>query len=140
MHKRDFPIHGDIQLSVEGRLLIIEGSGPANLEAVLCYQREAQRYRDRLNPHPWGSLVLLKGEPLLPPEAKSLLIDTIKFACTQSLVATAVVFMDVKHANTIRFFWDSIYANTTLPHAFFDQQTVAREWLQQRIELASNTA
>ena len=95
MHKRDFPIHGDIQLSVNDGLLIIEGSGPANLEAVLCYQREAQRYRDKLNPHPWGSLVLLRGEPLLPPEAKSLLVTTIQFACTQSLVATAVVFIGV---------------------------------------------
>lgn len=137
MHKRDFPIHGDIQLSVNDGLLIIEGSGPANLEAVLCYQREAQRYRDKLNPHPWGSLVLLRGEPLLPPEAKSLLVTTIQFACTQSLVATAVVFMDVKHASTVRFFWDSVYAETELLHAFFENENDARAWLHKQIDLAS---
>lgn len=136
MNVRDFPIHGSMQISVEDRFLLIEGSGPANLEAILDYQKRVQEFREQLNHSPWVSLVVLKGEPLLPPEAKSLLIETINFACKQHLVATAVVFADVKYQVSVQAFWESVYLRTTLPYAFFEHIAEAKTWLTQKMQLA----
>ncbi|WP_240612738.1 hypothetical protein [Alteromonas flava] len=129
-------MHGDVALTVEDGLLVIRGLGPANIEAVFTYQRTAQKYREQLNHQPWASLVLLRGEPLLPPAAKSLLIDTIQYACTQQLVATAIVLQDVAYENVVRLFWESIYNQTELPYQFFHQEAEARDWLYEQIEQA----
>lgn len=140
MNKRNFPAHGKLNLTVEKDLLIINGEGPGNLEVVLQYQRDVQQYRDQLNHAPWASLVRLAGVPLLPPEAKGLLIDTIRYASTQNLVATAIVFVDVEYADVIKKFWTSIYQQTPLPYQFFDNSDDARLWLEARIARSSGTA
>ncbi|MDM7859598.1 hypothetical protein QTP81_03125 [Alteromonas sp. ASW11-36] len=121
---------------MSGSALIIEGTGPANIEAVQIYQERAQRFRDMLKEAPWASLVLLRGEPLLPPEAKRMLIEIIRYASTQNLVATGVVLQDLPHVKTIRHFWTSIYDETTLPYQFFDNEEQARAWLYAQITAA----
>ncbi|MBT0585636.1 hypothetical protein [Alteromonas oceanisediminis] len=138
MNNRQFPAHGDVRLHIEGRLLVIEGYGPANLEAVLYYQRSVQGFRNQLNSGPWASLVLLREEPLLVPEAKNLLISSIQRATQQNLVATAVVIQDTQYESTVRMFWESIYAQVDLTQAFFEQEADARAWLQRHIDIASN--
>ena len=136
MNNPSFPIHGDIRVSVDDRLMIIEGTGPANIEAVQVYQENAQRFRDMLNEGPWASLVLLKGEPLLSPEAKSKLIEIIRYASTQKVIATGVVMQDLPYIKTIRHFWTSVYEETTLPYRFFDDEDQARSWLNEQIAAA----
>ena len=138
MNNRSFPNHGAIKMRLDDGLLVIEGRGPANIETVNQYQRSAQAFRDKLNHAPWASLVLLKGEPLLPPEAKHTLLETIKFACTQNLVATAVVLCDISYERTVKHFWTSIYDETPLKYAFFNDQQEAKQWLLQQVESHSS--
>ena len=80
--------------------------------------------------------MLLKGEPLLPPEARSLLISSINHASKQNLVATAVVFQDVEYETTVKLFWRSIYAQTNLPYAFFQFRQDAEVWLGEQLDAA----
>lgn len=133
MVQRRFPVHGDVSFSIVDNFLLIEGEGPANLEAVLHYQREVQGFREQLCDTPWASLVCLRGQPVLPPEATSLLIETIKHAKTMNLVATAVVFVDVEYADYVRRFWEHIFQNAALKFGFFNTPEEAKAWLHNQI-------
>ncbi len=133
MNNRHFPVHGQLHLSIDGQLLVIEGEGPANLEMVLQYQRSVQAYRDKIMHKPWASLVLLSGTPLVPPEAKSLLAETIRQAKLMHLAATAVVLVDVEYALIVKKFWTEIYEETGVIYGFFDSENEARVWLEKKI-------
>ncbi|GAB5380512.1 MAG: hypothetical protein Alis3KO_26520 [Aliiglaciecola sp.] len=129
MNQRNFPTHGELNLSVDGQLLIIDGAGPANLEMVLKYQRSVIGYREQIMHAPWASLVLLHGMPLVPPEAKIILSETIKKAKTMHLQATAVVLVEVEFADVVKGFWNEIYQDAGVRYRFFDTEQQARHWL-----------
>lgn len=129
MNQRNFPIHGELNLSIDGQLLVIEGSGPANLEMVLNYQRSVIGYREQIMHAPWASLVLLHGTPLFPPEAKTILAETIKSAKAMHLQATAVVLTDVDYAEVVKGFWTEIYQEVDVKYQFFQSEQQARIWL-----------
>lgn len=130
MSKKAFPAHGNLQLSVEGPLLIIKGYGPANLEMVQEYQRQVIGFREQIMHAPWASLVLLSGTPLMSPEAKSVLMQTIKQAKVMHLRATAIVLVDVEFAEIVEHFWQDIYQDLGVNYGFFATDAEARLWLQ----------
>jgi hypothetical protein len=134
MVNRNFPAHGALSIAIEGGLLVIRGRGPANTEMVIRYQREIHHYREQLCVNPWASLTILSGEPLLPPEASSMMVEAIKQAENMNLVATAVVFDDVQYKGMSEQFWENIYQQTNLKHAFFEDETEARQWLRSQVE------
>lgn len=129
MNNRNFPSHGDLALSVEGQLLIIEGEGPANLEMVLTYQKNVLAYREQIMSKPWASLVLLRGTPMVSPESSAILSETIKQAKMMHLQATAVVFVNIEYEETIKRYWEQIYDGTGVNYQFFESQADARRWL-----------
>jgi hypothetical protein len=133
VNKERFPAHGNLELSVEGQLLIIKGTGPGNLEIVEEYQRQVYGLRQQIMHAPWASLVLLSGTPLVPPEAKELFVQTIKQAKAMHLCATAVVFVDIEFAKMVQHFWQDIYHEADVNYGFFDTEEEAREWLQARL-------
>ena len=130
MNKKPFSAHGQLHVSIDGQLLLIEGTGPANLEMVQEYQRQVVGFREKIMHSPWASLVLLKGTPIVSPEAKAVFIETIKQAKVMHLCATAVVFIDVEFAALAEQFWREIYIEVGVPHGFFTTQHEARLWLQ----------
>lgn len=77
--------------------------------------------------------MLSKGEPLLPPEASELLKESIKHAKQKNLVATAVVFEDVKYKYAVKAFWERIYTSASLTFSFFDNLNEAEHWLNQQL-------
>ncbi|MEP1447626.1 MAG: hypothetical protein ABJK37_16085 [Paraglaciecola sp.] len=134
-----FPAHGSLRLSIEGQLLIIEGSGPANLEMVQEYQQQVVGLRKKLMHAPWVSLALLSGTPLVSPEAKELFVQVIKQAKTMNLRATAVVLIEMESVELVRQFWREIYIDAGLKFNFFEAEKDAREWLTSVLENESNT-
>lgn len=134
MVNRNFPAHGSLNIFIDQGLLVIKASGPANTEMVLRYQREIDSFRQKLCTRPWASLTILSGEPLLPPEAASMMVEAIKTAQNMNLIATAVVMLDVQYKTLSQQFWRGIYERTTLPFQFFDSQDEARIWLHEQIK------
>lgn len=139
MNIRNFPAHGELAMEIDGRLLRIKGEGPGNVEAIINYQKEIQQFREQLAHSPWASLVEMSGQPMLPPEATSMMIDTIKHAKTLNLVATAVVFVNVEFSESVKQFWRAIYQEAGLEHAFFDRLEDAKEWLLAQINIAEDS-
>ncbi|WP_339723038.1 hypothetical protein [uncultured Paraglaciecola sp.] len=138
MPKSKFPAHGSLRLSIEGQLLIIEGSGPANLEMVQEYQQQVMGLRKQIMHAPWGSLALLSGTPLVSPEAKALFVQVIKQAKAMNLQATAVVLIEMESAEMVRQFWQEIYIDSGVNYAFFATIVEARNWLQTVLKNPTN--
>jgi hypothetical protein len=138
MSNNKFPAHGTMRLSVEGQLLIIEGSGPANIEMVQEYQQKVMGLRKQIMHAPWASLALLSGTPLVSPEAKELFVKVIKQAKTMHLRATAVVLIDMESADMVRQFWQEIYIDAGVKYDFFETIEEARNWLQSVLKNATN--
>lgn len=140
MNRRHFPAHGKIGVSVEGRLLVIHGEGPANVEMAQHYRKKVLPYRKQLLGQPWASLIILNGLPLFPPEAKAYMIETVKHVTeTTDIVATGVVFKDVQYENVIKPFWEEIYKEANLPHFFSGDEQTTTDWLLQRIDEADKS-
>lgn len=133
MNSRNFPAHGEMSVSIDGRILVIEGEGPGNTEVAIQYQKNVQPFREQLSSHPWASLVKLRGVPLLPPEATTLMTCSIKRATKMNLIATAVILIDVEFAETVRQFWQAVYEETGLAYEFFDYEWQARDWLEAKL-------
>lgn len=124
-----FPEHGRLKLSTVGQILIIEGEGPANIEAIKDYQTRVVQYREAIMQAPWASLVLLSGVPLITADGIDLLHQIVTDAKALKLKATAIVFIDVEFENVIRQFWESIYKDVGVTYGFFDTEQDAKEWL-----------
>ncbi|MBU3002397.1 hypothetical protein [Paraglaciecola arctica] len=139
MSNSRFPAHGSMRLSIQGQLLIVEGSGPGNIEMVQEYQQQVVGLRKQIMHAPWVSLALLSGTPLVSPEAKELFIQVVKQAKSMNLRATAVVFIEMESADLVRQFWREIYTSAGLKFSFFDTENEARDWLQSVLENDSNT-
>lgn len=129
MSKSRFPAHGKMRLSIEGQLLVVEGTGPANIEMVQEYQRQVMELRKQLMHAPWVSLALLGGTPLVSPEAKDKFVQIIKQAKKMHLRATAVVFIEMESVEIVRQFWQDIYMQGGVNYQVFETEAEARVWL-----------
>ena len=63
-----------------------------------------------------------------------MMVEAIKQAENMNLIATAVVFDDVQYKGMSEQFWEKIYQQTTLKHAFFEDEADARKWLRSQVE------
>jgi hypothetical protein len=140
LNNNPFPAHGTFKVSTRGRLLVINGEGPANVEMAQQYRDAVAPYRERLAGEPWASLVILDGLPLFPPEARIHMIDTVKqVVLTTEIVATGVVFREVQYENVIKPFWEEIYQKANLPYFFSHDEQVVEDWLLEQINTANHS-
>ncbi|TKB05069.1 hypothetical protein E5672_02965 [Alteromonas portus] len=135
MEREKFSAHGDVQAHFlqERRILVIDLSGPFNLEFILKYQRVVGAERKKINVPCWASLVNVHGLALAPMEATldaQLIVDE---AVDSGLVATAVVLHEPEGLALQQKFWSKIYDGSTLPFQFFNRSSEACDWLGEKI-------
>ena len=73
-----FLSHGEYLFSIEGNLLIIEGYGPWNLEAIINSSDDSEDMHKKLYGTRWGVLAIIHGDPIHTPDAAELLADLVK--------------------------------------------------------------
>lgn len=137
MNSSKFPIHGHLALSLDDRVLVISGKGPANIEMIQHYQSEVLTFKESLKTGPWASLVLLQDLMILPPDAKKLMLEVVKTPKELKLVATAIVIMEKEYPKIVERFWRDIYSNSTVPCQFFNNEADARSWLTECLSSVS---
>ena len=71
--------HGEVCVHREGRILILEGHGPWNVEALQHSTDKAQPILQELSGAPWGVMASIYGEPIHVPDAEAHLIELVKF-------------------------------------------------------------
>ncbi len=136
MRSGRFSTHGSVELSVDERILIVEGAGPWNLEAIQEADRTYAPLIDTLAGQPWGALVVLHGDPIYVPDAAEYLVQAVKKECSQGRVATAILVEDSNSPEFAKRHLSDIYGKAGCEHRFFASEDDASWWLIQKITSA----
>tara|TARA_Y100001951_G_C11273289_1_gene260188 strand:+ start:1023 stop:1433 length:411 start_codon:yes stop_codon:yes gene_type:complete len=114
----------------EGRLLIIEGRGPWNLEALKHSESRAQEILKKLAGKPWGVIATIYGEPIHVPEAEQRLIDLVKQDISNGRVASALIVKECDTPNFAKSHIGSIYEKAGCNVGYFDNFEEAKAWVE----------
>lgn len=128
-----FEAHGTWNIDSDGRVLLIEGTGPWNLESLQQSAQLVQPFLQRLKGSPWAAMVILHGECIYVPAAGQKLAEILQFESEEGRVATALLVNDCYSPNFAKEHISNIYDKGNHPYAFFDDIDLARNWLDGQI-------
>lgn len=132
MHKQ-FEAHGTWNIDSDGRVLMIEGTGPWNLESLQQSARQVEPFIQRLRGKPWAAMVILHGECIYVPAAGEKLAEILRDETALGRVATALLVNDCFSPNFAKEHISHIYDQGDHPYAFFDDIDLARRWIEAHI-------
>lgn len=130
--------HGEVCVHREGRILILEGHGPWNVEALQHSTDKAQPILQELSGSPWGVMASIYGEPIHVPDAEAHLIQLVKKDIENGRVGTALI---VEKSNSPSFasqHFSSIYHRAGDNVEVFNDTDAAKRWLMKTIKLAQS--
>ncbi len=130
--------HGEVCVHREGRILILEGHGPWNVEALQHSTDKAQPILQELSGAPWGVMASIYGEPIHVPDAEAHLIELVKRDRENGRVGTALI---VEKSNSPSFatqHFSSIYHRAGDNVEVFNDIKAAKRWLMKTIQLAQS--
>lgn len=131
-----FRVHGTVELSVQGQILVIEGEGPWNMESM---QESGERFKPltrQLLSQPWAVLVILRGQPIYVPEAAALLSQNVKRDKDNGRLATAVMLNQSATPGFGKRHITDIYRAAGETFEFFDERQDATSWLETKLQSA----
>ena len=131
-----FTLHGSIDLHIQDRILFIEGCGPWNLEAVKEAYDRFKPFTETLYGSPWGSLVVLHGDPIYVPDAANYIIKKIKKEIRNGSVASAILVGDSNSPEFAKRHLSDIHTKAGDTYRFFSNKEDAEWWLVQKITSA----
>jgi hypothetical protein len=129
-----FPAHGGQRsLYRDGRIVYAHGGGPSNREAMQAYHKLLQSLAGELAGTRWGVLGRSDDDTLLTPDAEELMRDTAVRVTAAGRVAVAIVLPQSPVRHLIRAQWTRVFQHAGCALGFFDDQEVARVWLEARL-------
>lgn len=131
-----FTVHGSVELRIQDRMLLVEGSGPWNLEAVKQASNSFSTLINELSGEPWGVLVVLHGDPIYVPDAADYLVESIKSERNTGRIATAIIVENSNSPEFAKRHLSDIYQKAGCEHRFFSHKAEATWWLVQKITSA----
>ena len=129
-----FNSHGFFQFTVEDNLLIIEGKGPWNKEAIIRSNKGASEIIKQLYGRKWGVLGIFHGEPIFIPGAVDALIEVVSIGKRHGRIASALILDEAVHADMGFYHISKIYRKAGEKFKFFDDIESAKKWLKLQIE------
>lgn len=133
-----FMPHGEVYVHREDRILILEGHGPWNIEALQHSTDKAKSILEELRGAPWGVMASIYGEPIHVPDAEAHLIELVKKDIENGRVGTALI---VEKSNSPSFatqHFSSIYERAGDNVEVFNDTDAAKRWLIKTIQLAQS--
>ncbi|NRA19555.1 MAG: hypothetical protein HRU05_03655 [Oceanospirillaceae bacterium] len=129
-------MHGERIFSFENNLLIVEGEGPWNLDAILHIPVAAQRGLESLFNKTWAVLVIIKGDSMCVPEARLKLIEFIREDRLKGRVATAFIIKQCSVPLLVESHFKDIYttAGDKYQHFTEHQESEAKAWLALQVK------
>lgn len=131
-----FTVHGNLELVIQDRILMIEGYGPWNLEAVQDAYSKFKSLVGSLYGSPWGSLVVLYGDPIYVPDAANYIIKTIKQEREKGNVASAILVCESNSPEFAKRHLSELHTKAGDTFRFFSDKEEAAWWLLQKITSA----
>lgn len=131
-----FTVHGNLELDIQDRILVIQGCGPWNLEAVNEAYSRFKPLVESLYGSPWGSLVEFSGDPIYVPDAAKYIIKTIKHEIKQGHVASAILVGESNSPEFAKRHLSELHTKAGDVFRFFSNKEEATWWLLQKITSA----
>ncbi len=121
--------HGTLNYSLEDGLLIIEGTGPWNQNA-LKPNKTGQAVLESVRNLPfWGVLAILDGDPIHTPDAARLLTDYVRRDKLRGRIGSALVLSSSTAPEFGRLHIADIYRKAGEKFEFFNDISEAKRWL-----------
>ena len=134
-----FSSHGSLDIRVEGRLLILEGTGPWNLESLNDSGEIAAPLVEPLKGKPWGVVVTILGEPIYVPDAADKLAQVVRQDKLDGRIATAVIVDKCASPHFARTHLSEIYTQAGETFEFFSTLHEAKNWVSKKLAQADLT-
>ncbi|WP_199609797.1 hypothetical protein [Flocculibacter collagenilyticus] len=129
----EFKEHGELKLEIEGNILIVEGTGPWNTEALQASGTAVTPLAKQLKDKPWGVLAILHGTPIHTPEATALLVEFVKDDILHGRKGIAIILENCEHVDFAKLHLADIYERAGDQYAFFENKADAKHWLHEQI-------
>lgn len=131
-----FGAHGELSARRDGRIMILEGAGPWNMEALNRSADTTAAVRDALWGQPWGVIAIVHGEAIHVPDAADLLVSFISEDLLHGRVGSGLIVKDSDSPTFAANHIADIYQRAGEMFEFFDDLPSARTWVQNRIDHA----
>jgi hypothetical protein len=137
---KKFQLHGESELYFEDNILLIEATGPWNIETMTDANKRVMPLIDKLSAGPWGALIIIYGEPIYVPDAATYLVGTIKELKKRGRIASAIMVEESNDPKFAKRHMSSIFEQAGETFRFFKQKQEAKSWLVQKITEARQDA
>ena len=125
-----FKKHGDYRVTFDGRIVLVEATGPWNEETALSYVDEIKTLQVKIKGAFSGLIYALQGEKLGTPEAKNTLQSLQQWRVNEGYVCpTAIVFLDEGQRSLYEALFIDMYKDNPIKPRFFPSIEHARQWL-----------
>ncbi|MFT6284965.1 MAG: hypothetical protein ACJAXM_001441 [Arenicella sp.] len=131
-----FSEHGSLDLHVQDSILLIEGCGPWNLEAVKEAYKRFVPLIETLYGSPWGALIVMRGDPIYVPDAANYITKKIKSERMKGCVASAILVGESNSPEFAKRHLSEIHTKAGDTYCFFSEKKDAVWWLVQKITSA----
>lgn len=128
-----FKSHGTLSFIIEDDILIIEGTGPWNHEAIIESADAARPCHEALIGKPWGVLALIHGQPFHTPEAAELLSEIVRKDKACGRVASALLLDESSNPELGSLHIMKIYGDSGETARAFSNREEAILWLKDQI-------
>ncbi|WJG08805.1 hypothetical protein [Aliiglaciecola sp. LCG003] len=128
-----FPGHGQLSAICENNILVIEGTGPWNIEMLSSTDEEATKMLQELYLQPWAVLAIMHGNSTFLPDAAKKLQQIIRQEKTHNRVATAIIVTYTAHPSFSKAHLASIYQLAGETFEFFTNKEAAMDWLTRQL-------
>ena len=126
--------HGQSDIWVEERLLVVHSRGPWNRELVTQASHTVLEQALRFSGKAWLVLGVIYGDGLHTPDAFEEMVTSLHAQQQLGRQGTALVLHDVGLNGFFRTYFAKMYAAAGEPVEFFSDEQSARLWLAERIE------
>jgi hypothetical protein len=125
----NFKEHGLFEVKIEGKILLVDATGPFNEELIIKYKKALESCIQNLEISKWNQIITLHEFSLFTPEAEQSLTQTLINRRTRGLIASAVVFVDIEGESLIKVQMSNCYNKAGVKHQFMSSVDDAKKWL-----------
>jgi len=124
-----FMEHGLFEVKIEGKLLLVDATGPFNKELLIQYEKALETCIHTLEVSEWNQVIILHQLSLFTPEAEQVLTNTVINRRSRGLIACAIVLINVEGESLIKTQMSRCYDRARVKHNFTTSIHEANKWL-----------
>lgn len=122
--------HGTLCFELKDNILLIEGCGPWNKEAMLLSSKSAQLAQKQRTKEKWGVIAIINGEPVHTPDAAELLIEYVRNDKKDGRVATGLILTGSSFPELGKRHIAKLYNKAGEQFQFFNNIADAEVWVR----------